>query len=183
MRGIKLQLLTVTATKSNAEGDVLAKARGTSGRKKNQSEHMNPKVKLLLQVENYLKQSSPNYLRATWRRISPETWIKVSHADIIPSSDAWFWGKTGLQLVLLQYPDEAAGCPLRVSSELKSEDWLHGGGCGCVGVGKRKSDHVTSLIHPLERLYWAGQKHGHSELSFSQPHCSFPVILLNKPYS
>lgn len=64
MRGIKLQLLTVTATKSNAEGDVLAKARGTK-KKKNQSEHMNPKVKLLLQVENYLKQSSPNYLRAT----------------------------------------------------------------------------------------------------------------------
>lgn len=65
-------------------------------------------------------------------------------------------------LVLLQYPD-GADCPLRVSSEMKkSEEWLHGGGCGCVCVGKRKSDHVTSLIHPLGLMYAAGQRNGHS---------------------
>ena len=82
---------------------------------------------------------------------------------------------------------DGAGCPLRVStSEMKkSEEWLHGGGCGCVCVGKRKSDHVTSLIHPLGLYVCSGTKEWPLRISSAffrapllQPHCSFPVIFL-----
>lgn len=86
-------------------------------------------------------------------------------------------------LMLLQYPD-GADCPLRVKQLKKSEkEWLHGRGCGCVGVGKKENDHVTSLIHPLGLMYAAGQRNGHSGSvqlflgSSLQPRCSFPVII------
>lgn len=86
-------------------------------------------------------------------------------------------------LMLLQYPD-AADCPLRVKQlEEEWEEWLHGRGCGCVGVGKKENDHVTILIHPLGLMYAAGQRNGHSGSvqfflgSSLQPHCSFPVII------
>lgn len=85
--------------------------------------------------------------------------------------------------MLLQYPD-GADCPLRVKQLKKSEkEWLHGRGCGCVGVGKKENDHVTSLIHPLGLMYAAGQRNGHSGSvqlflgSSLQPLCSFPVII------
>ena len=85
-------------------------------------------------------------------------------ADVIPGSDTLCQRKQSLQaarinLMLLQYPD-GADCPLRVNTELKkkSEEWLHGGGCGCVCMGKRKSDHVTSLIHPLGLYVCSGTK-------------------------
>lgn len=41
-------------------------------------------------------------------------------------------------LMLLQYPDRA-DCPQWVKQLKKSEEGLHGSGCGCVCVGKRKT--------------------------------------------
>lgn len=63
--------------------------------------------------------------------------------------------------MLLQYPD-GADCPQWLKQLKKSEEGLHGSGCGCVCVGKKENDHVTSLIHPLGLMYAAGQRNGHS---------------------